>query len=199
MRIAYKALVSRFNIPRPTLIEWQKRLEDDPKNWRSAHLNYLRDQLLIEEETLKEISRMGILIEEYFLMAVFLFFTSSKKSMDKKEFIMNLRKFSVTLDSSVEYQHPFSKRIWKECVIDEQKVRMLPYFSLVVIIEKMTSAQYYCLVYTLEELVGEIKEKLSIIKKPKLIGCTWQELHMFDKAFSLDFLSKKLEQRNLLH
>lgn len=198
MRIAYKALVNRFNIPRPTLIEWQKRLEDDPKNWRSTHLKYLRDQLLIEEETLKEISKMGIMLEEYFLMTVFIFFNASKKTMNKQEFIVSLRKFSITLDSSVEYQHPFSKRIWQECEVDAQKVRMLPYFSLVMIIEKLTSAQYYCLIHSLEDVVGEIKEKLSIAKKPKLIGCTWQELHMFDKAFSLESLSKKLEHHHLL-
>ena len=197
MRIMYKALVSRFNIPRPTLIEWQKRLEDDPQNWRSSHLNYLRDQLVVEEETLAEITHKGINTEEYFLLTVFLFFTVSKKTMNKQEFIMALRKFSTTLDSSVEYQHPFSKRIWKECMVDEQKTRMLPYLSLVALIESLTSAQYYCLIHTLTLVVGDIKEKLAI-KKPRLIGSTWQELHMYDKIFSVESLSKRLHQRGLL-
>ena len=41
MRFSYKKLVDRFLIPRPTLIEWQKRAKKDKRNWRVHHLNYL--------------------------------------------------------------------------------------------------------------------------------------------------------------
>ena len=86
MRFSYKKLVDRFLIPRPTLIEWQKRVKKDKQNWRVKHLNYLREQLDIEELTLEELKSKPILVEDIFLIAVFMFFDAKYDYMDRDNF-----------------------------------------------------------------------------------------------------------------
>ena len=66
MQTSYKPLVERYDIPRPTLIEWQKRAEQKD-NWRVKHLAYLRMQLSVEKETYDEIKSFAPCIEDLFL------------------------------------------------------------------------------------------------------------------------------------
>lgn len=73
MQTSYKPLVERYDIPRPTLIEWQKRAEQD--NWRVKHLAYLRMQLSVEKETYDEIKSFAPCIEDLFLFSIYLFFS----------------------------------------------------------------------------------------------------------------------------
>ncbi|MBN2964168.1 hypothetical protein JWV37_05205 [Sulfurospirillum sp. T05] len=197
MRIAYKPLVERYNIPRPTLIEWQKKAEDKTPNWRTKHLQYLREQLEIEEETIGEINQKGILLEEYFLWVTFLFFEHAKHPLPKSTFAQKLRKFSFVNEFGVEYQHPYAKRIWLEVDMDGRMQRVAPYVSLVEVSERLTAAQYYCVQTILLRILDAIRQKLNTNVKPKLIGSTWQELHMYDKAFSVETLKKALAQENL--
>ena len=199
MRVAYKALVERFDIPRPTLIDWQKRLKEDEKNWRSRHLNYLRNQLIVEEETIEEISQKGIEVEDYFIWLVFLFFNPTKDSLlSKKDFIKNLRHFAVPMGHSVEYQHPFSKKIWQEVVEEDKNVKMIPYVPLIAIVNELTIAQYYCLNNVLIEILEDIKNEHLIVENPRFLGSTWQELHTYDKAFAVEKLSKRLKAKGLI-
>lgn len=76
MRFSYKVLVERFSIPRPTLIEWQKRAKVDKDNWRVKHLEYLRHQVELENLTKQEIKQMPLNIEDIFLISVYLFLSS---------------------------------------------------------------------------------------------------------------------------
>ena len=68
MSFSYKPLVERFDIPRPTLIEWQKRAEVEGDNWRVRHLAYLRQQLWVEQETYKEIQHLAPCTEDLFIL-----------------------------------------------------------------------------------------------------------------------------------
>ncbi len=197
MRIAYKPLVERYNIPRPTLIEWQKKAGEKTQNWRIRHLQYLREQLEIEEETIKEINQKGILLDEYFLWLTFLFFEHAKHPLPKSTFAQKLRKFSFIQDFGVEYQHPYAKRIWLEHTVDGRIQRVASYVSLVEVSERLTAAQYYCVQSILLRILDEIRQKLKISSKPSLLGSTWQELHMYDKAFGLEMLKKELSCQGL--
>ncbi|MBE0494823.1 MAG: hypothetical protein IBX45_00290 [Campylobacterales bacterium] len=197
MRIAYKPLVDRYNIPRPTLIEWQKKAEDKTPNWRTKHLQYLREQLEIEEETISEINQKGILLEEYFLWVTFLFFEHAKYPLPKSTFAQKLRKFSFVVQFGVEYQHPYAKRIWLETEVDGRMQRVAPYVSLVEVSERLTAAQYYCVQSILLRILDGMRRKLNITSKPALLGSTWQELHAYDKTFSLEALKKELSVQGL--
>jgi hypothetical protein len=197
MRIAYKPLVERYNIPRPTLIEWQKKSEEKAANWRAKHLEYLREQLVIEEETIGELNQKGILLNEYFLWLVFLYFENASHPLPKSSFVQKLRQFSFIDDYGVEYQHPFAKRIWLECKVDGRTQRVAPYISLVEISERLTAAQYYCIQTILLRILTPIRKKLNTTKAPTLSGATWQDLHMLEKAFSLDFIQRELDVQGL--
>lgn len=196
MRIAYKPLVDRFNIPRPTLIEWQKK--SDKKDWRTYHLTYLRQQLLVEDETTEELNMKGINMQEYFLWLVFIFFADQKESMPKMTFTQKLREFSFNDDFGVEYQHPFCRRIWDEKEIDGKKVRIARYTSLLELISRLTSAQYYCIQSILLDVVADIKMRLGIRGKVVLDGMTWQELYTLEKTFSDEMLKRDLSERKII-
>lgn len=194
MRIAYKPLVERYDIPRPTLIEWQKKSQENSSNWRTKHLQYLRDQLAIEEETINEINQKGIHLEEAFLWLAFLFFEAAHRPLPKTDFASKLRHFAFVRDYGVEYQHPFAKRIWSEQVIDGVTQRIAPYVSLVELSERLTAAQYYCLQSLLLKVLSSIRKKVNLHTRPKMNGSTWQELHTYDKAFQISYIKKELEQ-----
>ena len=194
MRIAYKPLVERYDIPRPTLIEGQKKAQEKSSNWRTKHLQYLRDQLMIEEETIGEINQKGIHLEEAFLWLVFLFFEGIHRPLPKADFASKLRHFAFVRDYGVEYQHPFAKRIWSEKTIDGVTHRIASYVSLIELSERLTAAQYYCLQSILLKVLAPIRKKINSSNRPKMAGCTWQELHTFDKAFQMSTIKKELEQ-----
>lgn len=193
MRISYKPLVERFNIPRPTLIEWQKKLKENSSNWRIGHLQYLRDQLLLEEETKKELNQKGILLDECFLCLAFLFLEGISNPLPKEKLIAKLRKFSIVKDFGVEYQHPFTKRIWDEQKIDGVTHRVASYLSLALLLESFTSYQHYCFQSLLLRGLRSLTKKLSQNQKPKIAGSTWQELHTYEKIFSLKNIQNELE------
>jgi hypothetical protein len=192
-RVAYKPLVERYDIPRPTLIEWQKKSQENSSNWRTKHLQYLRDQLMVEKETIEEINQKGIHLDEAFLWLVFLFFEGIHRPLPKSDFASKLRRFSFVQDFGVEYQHPFAKRIWHEQEIDGITHRIAPYVSLVELSERLTAAQYYCFQSLLLKVLTQMRKKLNISSRPKISGSTWQELHTYDKVFKLSSIKQELE------
>jgi hypothetical protein len=111
--------------------------------------------------------------------------------------VQKLRQFSFIDDYGVEYQHPFAKRIWLECKVDGRTQRVAPYISLVEISERLTAAQYYCIQTILLRILTPIRKKLNTTKAPTLSGATWQDLHMLEKAFSLDFIQRELDVQGL--
>ncbi|NLC27594.1 MAG: hypothetical protein GX780_02350 [Campylobacteraceae bacterium] len=197
MRIAYKQLVERFSIPRPTLIEWQKKSKESGNNWRIGHLQYLRDQLVVEEETKKELNQKAILLDEYFLCLVFLFFEGANSPMSKKEFTAKLRQFSIVKDLGVEYQHPFSRRIWIEQKIDGVTYRIASYLGLTLLVETLTSYQHYCFQTLLLKALKTITKKLNQNSKARILGSTWQELHAYEKVFNLETIKDELGRLDL--
>jgi len=101
MSISYKPLVERFDIPRPTLIEWQKRAEVEGDNWRVRHLSYLRTQLWVEEETLKEIRRFSPCSEDLFILCVYFFFHNITTFISPHLLRKGFRDFSLHLRTGV--------------------------------------------------------------------------------------------------
>ena len=139
MRFSYKKLVDRFLIPRPTLIEWQKRAKKDKRNWRVHHLNYLREQLDIEEQTIKELKSKPIIIEDIFLISVFLFFYAKYDYINRDNFTKELRVFAYANRKSVEYRHDFALKIWSIELNDDSGRRIANYKNLVDLLESFTA------------------------------------------------------------
>lgn len=194
MQTSYKPLVERYDIPRPTLIEWQKRAEQKD-NWRVKHLAYLRMQLHVEKETYGEIKNFAPCVEDLFLFSIFLFFDNTTDFIPKEIFLQRLREFSLEIRSGVEYQHEFAGRIWSLRMGEESSKKMVNYYRLFDLLKKFTAAQYALLFSAVLEFVTLIKHQYQIETKSFLEGKTWQELYMYDKAFSNkvieNFYSKK--------
>lgn len=184
MRFSYKKLVERFFIPRPTLIEWQKRTKKDKKNWRVNHLNYLREQIEIEELTLEELKTKPILVEDIFLISVFLFFYAKYDYINKDSFKKDLRIFAYSNRKSVEYRHDFALKIWSIELTDDSGRRIANYHSIIELLDNFTAAQFTLFIRKIKQFVLKIEEKLEPSHTDLLDGITWQELHMYDKAFS---------------
>jgi len=184
MRFSYKKLVDRFLIPRPTLIEWQKRAKKDKQNWRVNHLNYLREQLDIEDLTLQELKAKPILVEDIFLISVFLFFDAKYDYMNRDNFKKELRSFAYANRKSVEYRHDFALKIWSIELNDDTGRRIANYHNLVEILDTFTAAQFALFIRKIKQFLSLIEEKLEPSHTDLLDGITWQELHMYDKAFS---------------
>lgn len=194
MQTSYKPLVERFDIPRPTLIEWQKRAVQND-NWRVKHLAYLRMQLDVEKETYAEIKNHAPCVEDLFLFSIYLFFCNTKDFLPKEVFLRGFREFSLEVRTGVEYQHEFAGRIWSLRMGEESSKKMVNYYRLFDLLKKFTSAQYALLFSTVLAFVKSTKEKYQIETKSFFEGKTWQELYTYDKAFSSkgieDFFSKK--------
>ena len=184
MRFSYKKLVDRFLIPRPTLIEWQKRVKNDKQNWRVNHLNYLREQIDIEELTLKELKSKPILIEDIFLISVFLFFNANYDYINRDNFKKELREFAYSNRKSVEYRHEFALKIWSIELNDDSDRRVANYQSPIDLFESLTAAQFILFIRKIKQFILKIEKKLEPSHADLLDGLTWQELHMYDKAFS---------------
>ncbi len=190
MRFSYKKLVDRFFIPRPTLIEWQKRAKKDKKNWRVNHLNYLREQLDIEELTLQELKSKPILVKDIFLLSVFLFFYTKYDFMQRDNFKKELRKFAYANRKSVEYRHEFALKIWSIELNDNTGRRVANYKNLIDLLDSLTAAQFALFIRKIKQYLVKIEERLEPSHTDLLDGITWQELHMYGKAFS----DKEIEQ-----
>lgn len=194
MQTSYKPLVERYDIPRPTLIEWQKRAEQKD-NWRVKHLAYLRMQLNVEKETYHEIKSHVPCVEDLFLFSIYLFFHNTTDFLPKETLLQGFREFSLQTRTGVEYQHDFAGRIWSLRMSEESSKKMVNYYRLFDLLKKFTAAQYALLFSAVLEFVTLIKHKYQIETKTCLEGKTWQELYMYDKAFSVknieEFFSKK--------
>lgn len=195
MRFSYKKLVERFEIPRPTLIEWQKRTKKEQDNWRVKHLEYLREQLIIEEELLKELQSKPILIEDMFLLSVFIFFKKDLDFMQRDIVKKELKKFAYENRNSVEYRHDFAKKIWS-LKIDENFM-IADYHKVIDLIDSLTISQYTFLIRMIKKFLYKIEEKIKPSHTNLLDGLTWQELHMYDKAFSNKAIKKYFDDLNI--
>lgn len=78
---------------------------------------------------------------------------------------------------------------------EESSKKMVNYYRLFDLLKKFTAAQYALLFSAVLEFVSVMKQKYQIETKSFLEGKTWQELYMYDKAFSPkaleEFFSKK--------
>jgi hypothetical protein len=198
VRFSYKKLVARFLIPRPTLIEWQKKAKDDKKNWRVKHLDYLREQLDIEEKTLLELQKKPICVEDIFLIAVFIFFNKQVNCLDKNSLKLGLRSFGLANKEGVNYKHEFAQRIWSISINDGSKRKISNYYNAVEIIDTMTASQYALFIRTIVNFTEEIKEKIQPSHIDLLEGLTWQEVHTYDKSFSNKTISKYFLNKGVL-
>jgi len=198
MRFSYKKLVDRFSIPRPTLIEWQKRAKKDKQNWRVSHLNYLREQLDIEDFTLQELKTKPILVEDIFTLSVFLFFFATYDFMDRDKFKKDLRDFAYANRKSVEYRHEFALKIWSIELNDDSGRRIANYKPLIDLLDSLTAAQFAFFIRKIKQFLLKIEEKLEPSYTDLLDGVTWQELHMYDKAFSDKSIKNYFEELGLI-
>jgi hypothetical protein len=180
-KVSYKPLLERFNIPRPTLIEWEKLPKGDDKNWRTKHIAYLREQIEIEAGTKEELRKKAILLNELFLLCSYLFLTCTKNVIAKDEFKKSFKEFLLNPKKSVEYQHDFAKRIWK----DESNGKYDDYQKTMLLIDELTSFQYYLLIRLCLQFNTKFFNNENLICSKGLEGKTWQELYMYDKEFSL--------------
>jgi len=191
MRFSYKKLVDRFKIPRPTLIEWQKRTKLDKANWRVNHLRYLREQLEIEEQTLKELQSKPILVNDIFLLCAFFFFKDQYDFMDRNNFKKDLRAFAYSNRTSVEYRHDFALKIWSIELDDDSGRRIADYQNLIGLLDSLTASQYAFLMRKIKDFLIKVEQKIEPSHTDLLDGLTWQELHMYGKSFSDKAIKKQ--------
>lgn len=198
MSISYKPLVERFDIPRPTLIEWQKRAEVEGDNWRVRHLAYLRRQLWVEQETYKEIRHLAPCSEDLFILSIYFFFHSIESMPHPEELRKGLREFSLHIRNGVEYQHEFAQRIWSLRIGNDSNRRIVNYYRIFDLIERFNASQYALLIENVLLFLIHIKKRYSISTTTFLEGKTWQELYMYDKAFSLKAIEEFFKKRGIL-
>ena len=198
MSFSYKPLVERFDIPRPTLIEWQKRAEVEGENWRVRHLAYLRRQLWVEQETYKEIRHLAPCAEDLFILSIYFFFHSIETMPQPEELRKGLREFSLHVRNGVEYQHEFAQRIWSLRIGDDSNKRIVNYHRIFDLLERFNAAQYALLIENILLFLTHIKKRYSIATTTFLEGKTWQELYMYDKAFSLKAIEEFFKKRGIL-
>ena len=165
MSTSYKPLVERFFIPRPTLIEWQKRAEGEKDNWRVKHLEYLRVQLLVEKETLQEIRHYALCAEDLFILSIYIFFQNINHHISKDKLRKGLREFALHVRSGVEYQHEFAQRIWSLRVGDESNKKIVNYYRAFDVLDRLSAAQYALLISYVIDFVKITKKKYKIETK----------------------------------
>jgi hypothetical protein len=185
-RVSYKPLLERFSIPRPTLIEWQKCAES---NWRSRHIEYLREQLGAESATREELRAKGLDTQELFLVCVFLFLTCTNGVINKPEFKRQFKNFLINQPKSIEHQHDFAKRIWKESP-DERAAECA---KVTLMIDSLSAFQYYILVRMALGFNAKLFTSDHLSPTHGLDGKTWQEMHMYDREFSLKSIGEYFE------
>jgi len=161
MQMSYKPLVERFLIPRPTLIEWQKRAKEK-ENWRVKHLAYLKMQLIVEKETGEEIKKHAPCPEDLFLLSIYLFFHTIECYISKETLMRGFREFALHVKSGVEYQHAFAKRIWSLQMGEESSKKMVNYYRLFDLLKNFTAAQYALLLSMVLEFVALTKDQYKI-------------------------------------
>ena len=189
MRFSYKPIVDKFNIPRPTLIEWKKRVKSEPDNWRVKHLSFLQDQITIEEETLKELFEKGIVYEEIFILSVCVYLENIRTFMSKARLRELLKDFAYVKQNSVEFRHDFAKEIWNIKLDDESGRCIADYTRVFNLLDSLSSFQYYVLFMRIIDFTQTIREKIDMGFSKGIIGKTWQELHSLQREFSKKSIS----------
>jgi hypothetical protein len=184
MRFSYKPIVDKFGIPRPTLIEWKKRVKSEPGNWRVKHLSFLQNQIVVENETLKELFEKSIVYEELFVLSVCLYLGGKNYFINKIELKQLLKDFAYTKQNSVEFRHDFAKEIWNIKLDDESDRHIADYTRVFNLLDNLSSFQYYVLFMKVIDFIDFIKEKIDIGFSKGLVGKTWQELHSLQREFS---------------
>lgn len=184
MRFSYKPIVERFKIPRPTLIEWKKRIDTEPRNWRGKHLEYLQNQIDLEVQTFEELSEIGVGCEEIFVFCTCLYLKGKRKFLSLNEFKKLLKEFAYTKQNSVEFRHDFAKEIWNIELNDRSGRHITNYYRLFDLLDSLTSFQYFVLFMMVSDFVQSVRVKIDMGQRDGLIGKTWQELHSLQKEFS---------------
>ncbi|MDR1614279.1 MAG: hypothetical protein LBS26_01790 [Campylobacteraceae bacterium] len=193
-RVSYKPILERFNIPRPTLIEWQKCSNSgDNKNWRTKHIEYLREQIDAEEETKKELQEKAILVEELFLICVYLFLTCTRKIPKKQDFKQGIKEFLLYPKKSIELQHEFAKRIWKE-----EEDTNNSYLKNLLLMDSLSTFQYHVLIRSALDFNLRLFNNENLACYEGLKGKTWQELYMYNKEFSLKNIADYFKKIGIL-
>ncbi len=198
MSFSYKPLVERFDIPRPTLIEWQKRSEVEGNNWRVRHLAYLRQQLWVEQETYKEIQHLAPCTEDLFILSVYFFFHSIETLPSPDELRRGLREFALHVKSGVEYQHEFAQRIWSLRIGDDSNRRIVNYHRIFDLFTRFSAAQYALLIENVLLFLKNVKKRYGISTTTCLEGKTWQELYTYDRAFSNKAIEEFFKKQGIL-
>ncbi len=192
MRFSYKPIVERFKIPRPTLIDWNKRAKKEPENWRGRHLKYLQESLFLEKETLVELADKGIGYKDIFIIATSLYFNPQKSFIDKKEYKNLLKEFSFQKNNSIEYKHEFAKEIWNIPLDDGSDRFIADYPRVFALLDTLSVFQYYTLYKLIVDYLEELREKIDFAGHSNGIeGRTWQELYSLQKAFSKKSIETK--------
>jgi len=194
MRFSYKPIVDKFGIPRPTLIDWKKRIKSEPDNWRVKHLSFLQNQIVVENETIKELFEKGISYEELFVLSVCLYLEGKNCFINKIELKQLLKDFAYTKQNSVEFRHDFAKEIWNMKVDDESGRYIADYMRVFDLIDNLSSFQYYVLFMKVIDFINYIKEKIDIGFSKGLVGKTWQELHSLQREFSKKSISTHFDK-----
>ncbi|MDR2081329.1 MAG: hypothetical protein LBP54_05530 [Campylobacteraceae bacterium] len=192
-RVSYKPILERFNIPRPTLIEWQRCSDTHEKNWRAGHIEYLREQIDAEDETKKELREKAILPEELFLVCVYLFLTNTKSVPKKEDFKKGIKEFLLYPEKSIEFQHEFAKRIWKE----GESIHEMCFKSLF-LADSLSVFQYYVLMRSALDFNLRLFNNENLFCNGGIKGKTWQELYMYDKEFSLKNIADYFKKVGIL-
>ncbi|MDR2100542.1 MAG: hypothetical protein LBP40_06940 [Campylobacteraceae bacterium] len=192
-RVSYKPILERFNIPRPTLIEWQKCLNGNEKNWRTKHIEYLREQIDAENETKKELCKKVIFVEELFLICVYLFLTGTKSVPTRENFKKGIKEFLLYPKKSIEFQHDFAKRIWK----DDENVYNDCMKSLF-LADSLSIFQYYVLIRAALDFNLRLFNNENLACYGGIKGKTWQEIYMYDKEFSLKNIADYFKEIGIL-
>ncbi len=191
MRFSYKPIVQRFDIPRPTLIEWKKRAKKEPNNWRVKHLEYLQNQVILEEETIKELSKLSINYEEIFLFSAAIYMCPIKNFLPKQQFKKALKDFAYTIHDSVEFRHDFAKDIWSIKLNDGSDRRIADYYRVFDLLEQLNAFQYFVLFNKIVNFVNNVRLKIDIGYSDGFVGKTWQELYSLQKEFSRNSIEEK--------
>ena len=189
MRFSYKPIVDKFNIPRPTLIEWKKRVKSEPDNWRVKHLSFLQNQITVEEETLKELFEKGIVYEEIFILSVCVYLENIRAFMSKARLRELLKDFAYVKQNSIEFRHDFAKEIWNIKLDDESGRCIADYTRVFNLLNSLSSFQYYVLFMRIIDFTQTIREKIDMGFSKGIIGKTWQELHSLQREFSKKSIS----------
>lgn len=162
------------------------------------HLDYLREQIIVEEMTFAELRVKPINSEDIFLICIYVFFNKQVDFLDIDKLKKGLRSFGSLYKESVEYHHDFAKRIWSIDLNDGSTRKISNYYHALDLINLLSAAQYALLMRSIIAFIEEIKDKLNPSFTNILDGLTWQEIYMYDKALSDKAIDKYFSHKGIL-